>query len=158
MKKDKPNSESKMLAEKTLDFLRKRRPTKLVKLKVKKIAQKFEVDISYLSRSFKKEIGINLSVFLRHYKFLRRINKLMESNMNVGEIAGKMGYKSESHFIKVYTGIYKVTPGRIKRIFYCNKFMKELKEDINRDKCESQKNSDNLTNKNHESVIINDIC
>ncbi len=75
------------------------------------------VDISpdYLSRQFKKVMGLSPVVFLRSYRLARAMDLIREDHSgNFGQVAHAVGYKHLSHFsreFKLFTGM---TPSEYK--------------------------------------------
>lgn len=92
---------------------------------VKMIHEKYDQDISldscasilnyhpvYLSRVFKKEVGINFSEYLVEYR-VNIAKKLLETtNMKISSIAEKLQYTNTSAFIRTFRRIAGVTPGQ----------------------------------------------
>ncbi len=56
----------------------------------------------YLSRTFSKFTGTTISQYLRHLRIEQAATLLAAGDLNVGEIADKVGYHSSSHFSKAF--------------------------------------------------------
>ncbi|ASA22409.1 AraC family transcriptional regulator [Paenibacillus donghaensis] len=66
----------------------------------------------YLSRIFKREIGIPFSDYLTDYRMKMAKVMLETTDMKLSEISEKLRYKNISSFIRSYKKTYQVTPGR----------------------------------------------
>ncbi|MFA8450254.1 MAG: helix-turn-helix domain-containing protein [Bacteroidales bacterium] len=72
------------------------------------IAFTLNISLATLSNKFKKEIGISPSVFYNHLK-LQEAQKLL-LNKNVNETSWDLGFENVSHFIRLFTKTYGITP------------------------------------------------
>lgn len=66
----------------------------------------------YLSRIFKREIGVSFSDYLTDYRMKRAKVMLETTDMKISEISEKIMYKNISSFIRSYKKTYQVTPGQ----------------------------------------------
>ncbi|RCW49571.1 helix-turn-helix domain-containing protein [Paenibacillus prosopidis] len=73
----------------------------------------------YLSRIFKREIGVPFSEYLMDYRIKMAKIMLETTNLKVSEIGSKMQYKNDSSFIRSYKKMFNITPGQ-----YREKIMK----------------------------------
>ncbi|WP_168120039.1 response regulator [Paenibacillus sp. HB172176] len=78
------------------------------------IAQKFFINASYLSRVFKKEMGISFSVYIFDKK-MEYARRNLSEGMKVYDVANLLGYADISYFIRVFHKHWGVTPGEIKK-------------------------------------------
>jgi len=69
-----------------------------------------ELSISYLSRLFKKEFGINFTNYISLKKVRKSKKLLKESDIGIAEVAFEFGYNESSYFCKVFKGIEGITP------------------------------------------------
>lgn len=75
------------------------------------VAEAFYISPSHLSKIFKKSTGINFSDFIIGKKFERAAQLLLdEKNMEINELAEKVGYQNISYFNKLFKERYGVTP------------------------------------------------
>lgn len=75
------------------------------------VAEAFYISPSHLSKIFKKSTGINFSDFIIGKKFERAAQLLLdEKNMEINELAEKVGYQNISYFTKLFKERYGVTP------------------------------------------------
>jgi two-component system, response regulator YesN len=92
---------------------------------VKLIHEKYDEDITlescaavlnfhpvYLSRVFKKEVGINFSEYLVEYRMNVAKKWLESTSLKISDIAEKLKYTNTSAFIRTFRRIVGVTPGQ----------------------------------------------
>ncbi|TDF98610.1 helix-turn-helix domain-containing protein [Paenibacillus piri] len=92
---------------------------------VKLVHERFDQEISleacgsilnfhpvYLSRVFKKEMGINFSEYLADYRMNMAKSWLESTNWKISEIAEKLSYTNTTAFIRTFRKIVGVTPGQ----------------------------------------------
>jgi YesN/AraC family two-component response regulator len=92
---------------------------------VKLVHERYDQDISleacastlnfhpvYLSRVFKKEIGINFSEYLAEYRMNMAKTWLENTSLKVSEIAEKLNYTNTTAFIRTFRKIVGMTPGQ----------------------------------------------
>lgn len=65
---------------------------------------------SYLSRLFKKELGIAVSDYIREKKIEKAQNLLKYSDFSFIEIANYLAFSSQSHFIQTFEKLVGMTP------------------------------------------------
>ncbi len=78
------------------------------RLTIEEIADAVHVSPAYLSRVFKKEVGTAVSSYIREKKVDAAANLLIYSDYDIVDIAMRLGFSSQSHFIqtfKKYTGL-----------------------------------------------------
>ena len=78
------------------------------RLTIEEIAAAVHVSPAYLSRVFKKEVGTAVSSYIREKKVDAAANLLIYSDYDIVDIAMRLGFSSQSHFIqtfKKYTGL-----------------------------------------------------
>ncbi|HTI92129.1 MAG TPA: AraC family transcriptional regulator [Puia sp.] len=78
------------------------------KLRLKVIAELFNVTQSYLGRYFKKHTGETIQQYIIHYKLKLVETRLKHSDMRINEIVTELGFTDESHLnrlFKKYKGI-----------------------------------------------------
>ncbi|MEM1577961.1 MAG: AraC family transcriptional regulator [Candidatus Pacearchaeota archaeon] len=85
---------------------------------VKTIANKFDISIEHLSRTFKRFIGVNLSDFIQMVR-LEKVKKLLEeSNLSIKEIAEKTGYLDSKALIRAFKNYIGTTPSKYREKNY----------------------------------------
>jgi AraC-like DNA-binding protein len=74
------------------------------------IAQEIKLHPAYLSRLFKKEVGENITGFIRTRKMEEAKNLIANTDHSVSEIAEMLGYSSLSYFSKVFRQTTQTSP------------------------------------------------
>lgn len=69
-----------------------------------------DLSLSYLSRLFKKEFGINFTNYVGIKKVTKSKKLLKNTDLAVAEVAYELGYNESSYFCKVFKGIEGITP------------------------------------------------
>lgn len=85
------------------------------KIKLEKIGQNFGLSTSYVSRYFKKHTQDTLQNYIAHYRMNLIENKLLYTNMRIGEIARELGFTDESHLNRFFKQSHNMTPSEFKR-------------------------------------------
>ena len=65
---------------------------------------------SYLSRKFKKDIGFELSMFIKQCKLEEAKDILAYSNKSISEISNYLCFSSQSHFQRDFKNQFGITP------------------------------------------------
>ena len=73
------------------------------------IAQTFSISKYHLSRYFRKETGFTLAQYITKEKLTKAMS-LLESGYSVANIAAKLSYSSDTHFISVFKKNCGITP------------------------------------------------
>ncbi len=81
------------------------------------VADKLNINRSYLSTIFKRETGVNISDFIRREKLKAAANMLRFSDYSCADIAEYFGFASQSHFIQCFSREYGVTPNNYRKRF-----------------------------------------
>ena len=68
----------------------------------------FHVNTSYLSRTFKQEMGINLAEYITKVRVQEAEYLLGATNLKIYEIAEKTGYKSQHYFCVEFKKYYNI--------------------------------------------------
>ena len=83
------------------------------------MAEIVEISPDYLSRQFKKIMGLSPVAFLRSYRLARAMDMIRSTqNANLSTIAVSVGYKHLSHFSREFKGFTGVTPSEYKAECY----------------------------------------
>ena len=72
------------------------------RITIEDLADSLGVSASYLSRLFKKETGISVSAYIRRQKIEMAKNLLQYSDYPIIEIANRLSFSSQSHFIQQF--------------------------------------------------------
>jgi AraC-like DNA-binding protein len=74
------------------------------------LAKRVGLNIKKLKSGFKEFYGLPVFTFLLNYKMELAKKLLQEQQLNVNEIASKLGYSNSSHFIAAFKRKYGITP------------------------------------------------
>ncbi len=88
------------------------------RITIEDLADELGVSSSYLSRLFKKETGDSVSAYIRKQKIEKARNLLRYSDYSVIEIANRLSFSSQSHFIQQFREIVGMTPKKYRDINY----------------------------------------
>ena len=97
----------KQLCQDTLAIIQKEYNTKLT---LESCAARLNYHPSYIRRVLKKEMGINFSDYLQHYRIKIAERWLMETDMKVAVIAEKLAYENAENFIRSFRKVTGMTP------------------------------------------------
>ena len=82
------------------------------------IAENLGISGSYLSRLFKKETGVSVSAYIRSQKIDMAKNLLRFSDYSMIEIANRLSFSSQSHFIQQFREVVGMTPKKYRDEYY----------------------------------------
>ncbi|MBR3934762.1 MAG: helix-turn-helix transcriptional regulator [Clostridia bacterium] len=85
-------------------------------LSVSVIAEHFNVHISYLSTTFKKQMSMGLAEYIQTVRISQAKYLLKNTNKKVLEIANEVGYFSLHTFVRVFKNSEGVTPAKYRHI------------------------------------------
>lgn len=88
------------------------------RITIKELAEYTELSPSYLSRLFKKELGISISDYISQKKIEKAENLLKYSDFTFIEIANYLAFSSQSHFIQTFKKAVGLTPKKYRDQFY----------------------------------------
>ncbi|MDS0524292.1 AraC family transcriptional regulator [Clostridium sp. SHJSY1] len=83
-------------------------------LKQEDIAKYFYFSREYFSRFFKKYTGITFKEYLTVYRLQKAVQKMMECDSSMANIAQDTGFSDTRQFIKCFKKYYKATPYQYK--------------------------------------------
>lgn len=99
------------------------------RITVDQLAAEYGVSSSYLSRLFKKEVGISVSAYVRNKKIEVAKDLLKFSNFSMIEIANHLSFSSQSHFIQQFKDTVGMTPKKYRDTNHTVKWDKNLVEE-----------------------------
>ncbi|MEF3302746.1 helix-turn-helix domain-containing protein [Paenibacillus sp. GYB003] len=82
---------------------------------LQKAADRFGLSVSYLSKLFKDESGVNFSDFVQELRMNKARDWLEHTDMPIKDIAGKIGYASVQNFNRVFKQWCGVPPGEYRK-------------------------------------------
>jgi len=88
------------------------------RITIEDLADEVGVSASYLSRLFKKETGISVSAYIREQKIDIAKNLLRFSDFSMIDIANRLSFSSQSHFIQQFREIVGMTPKKYRDVHY----------------------------------------
>lgn len=88
------------------------------RITIEDLAEHTDLSPSYLSRLFKKELGIAVSDYIREKKIDKAQNLLKYSDFSLVEIANYLSFSSQSHFIQTFEKLVGMTPKKYRDHYY----------------------------------------
>ena len=88
------------------------------RITIEDLADALGVSSSYLSRLFKKETGVSVSAYIRNRKIDMAKNLLRFSNDSMIDIANRLSFSSQSHFIQQFREVVGMTPKKYRDTYY----------------------------------------
>ena len=85
---------------------------------IEDLADALGVSASYLSRLFKKETGVSVSAYIRDRKIDMAKNLLRFSDASMIDIANRLAFSSQSHFIQQFKESVGMTPKKYRDKYY----------------------------------------
>ncbi|MEK6266463.1 MAG: response regulator [Clostridium sp.] len=79
------------------------------------VAKYINLTPSYVSKLFKKKLGVNFNTYLTTRKINEAKRMLKEENENINEIAFIVGYNEPNYFCKVFKKIEGMTPTKFRQ-------------------------------------------
>lgn len=83
-----------------------------------KVAFEFNYSREYLSRTFKKRMGVSLQTYIHRLRLAKAKALLNESDLSVKEIAYELGFNDEKYFMKLFKRYEHITPMNYKNAYY----------------------------------------
>ena len=88
------------------------------RITIEDLADEFGVSASYLSRLFKQQTGVSVSVYIREQKIEVAKNLLRFSDYSMIDIANRLSFSSQSHFIQQFRESVGMTPKKYRDEYY----------------------------------------
>ena len=88
------------------------------RITIEDLAAYTDLSPSYLSRLFKKELGISVSDYIREKKIDKAQNLLKYSDFTPVEIANYLSFSTQSHFIQAFEKMVGMTPKKYRDRYY----------------------------------------
>lgn len=98
------------------------------RITIEDLADELGVSASYLSRLFKKETGDSVSGYIRRQKIEMAKNLLRYSEYSIIEIANRLSFSSQSHFIQQFREYTGMTPKKYRDLNYAVQWNIETEE------------------------------
>ncbi len=117
------NGEKKLYPDWLQDLLRNLDKQEFVKLPIEQIVKSTNFCHDYVSREFKKYLGMSLKQYVTEKKLALSTVMLLDSNNTIEMIANFLGLEFASSYVKIFKKRYGITPGM---------YRKELKKNQSR--------------------------
>lgn len=88
------------------------------RITIEDLADELGVSASYLSRLFKKETGDSVSGYIRRQKIDMAKNLLQYSDYSMIDIANRLSFSSQSHFIQQFREYEGMTPKKYRDLYH----------------------------------------
>ena len=85
-------------------------------ISLKTLAQKYNINTSYLGQVFTKEVGCSFSEYLNKTKNMKAKELILNTNMKINDIAKRVGYLDTSYFYRKFKKYYGVCPSTLRNI------------------------------------------
>jgi Response regulator containing CheY-like receiver domain and AraC-type DNA-binding domain len=79
-------------------------------ISLEKTAEVLNITPEYLSMLFKREMGMNFSVFLKKFRISHAKRLLKTTDMKIYEVAQECGYSNSNYFTKVFKEVTGISP------------------------------------------------
>lgn len=93
-------------------------------LNVSDLSIRFDVSLSYLSRTFKQITGQGINEYIHQVRIQHAKELLTQTDLPISQVAEKVGYSSSNAFIRAYRNAEGVPPGAYRT------HVKQLKENL----------------------------
>lgn len=80
-------------------------------LNVSDLSLRFDISLSYLSRTFKKVVGQGINDYIHLVRIQNAQKLLSETELPISQVALRVGYSSSNAFIRAYRNAQGVPPG-----------------------------------------------
>jgi len=100
------------------------------RITIEELADEFGVSASYLSRLFKKETGVSISAYIREQKIEVAKNLLRYSDYSLIDIANRLSFSSQSHFIQQFRESVGMTPKKFRDDYYMSQWDVEVRDNV----------------------------
>ncbi|MDN5307711.1 MAG: two-component system, response regulator YesN, partial [Eubacteriaceae bacterium] len=82
---------------------------------LQKVAEVSNISSYYFSRLFKKEMGVNFSIYLKQRKIAKGKELLIQTSFPIENIATRLGYYEAGYFTKVFKQSEGITPSEYRK-------------------------------------------
>lgn len=86
-------------------------------ISLSEVAEELDVSIYYLSRFFKKHMGVTFTNYLVNLRIEKSKEILLDTNFTVKQVANQIGYINVSYFIKCFKQAEGLTPSMYRKRF-----------------------------------------
>jgi YesN/AraC family two-component response regulator len=86
-------------------------------LSIERFAQQMNMSVGHFSRTFKEEIGEKYVEYIAKVRIDKAKQYLLETDLNIDEIAAKVGYWGRNSFIPIFRKYEGVTPAKYRSLY-----------------------------------------
>lgn len=105
--------------ERCCDYIQKHYREKIY---LEDLAGRLELNPSYLSRIFSKEMGMSMQDYIVKERVQRAANMLMYSDLEISKIGDYVNFPSQSYFGKMFKKYMHMTPGKYRNLYKPKEF------------------------------------
>ena len=87
------------------------------KIKLEQISEIVNYSHSYISRTFNKQMGMNINTYINKTRIEISKNYLLKSEKSITEVARMVGFDDPAYFSKVFSNLIDITPQEFRRRF-----------------------------------------
>jgi AraC family transcriptional regulator len=103
--------------EDIVKFIIKSEANVFKELNIKTFAEKYGLNIFYLSRTFKKYKGVNFSEYITRLRMIKSALMLIEKrHLKICEISDLFGWERPDGFINAFKRFFGISPGKFKNL------------------------------------------
>jgi AraC-like DNA-binding protein len=85
---------------------------------VTELAERFNFNADYLTRLFKKHLGLSTKQYINNLKITKAKDYLCQSEKSIKEIAFNLGFKDEKYFMKLFKEHENLTPSEYRNAYH----------------------------------------
>ena len=79
-------------------------------ISLSKVAEELHINAEYLSRSFKKQVGINFNSYLSNVRLQHAMDMLKSTDLRVADIAARTGFQNPAYFSRCFKDAFGLSP------------------------------------------------
>jgi len=80
------------------------------RITIEELSRQYLINPTTLKNAFKSVYGTSIAAHIKEHRMRQAARMLIESNMNIAEIAQAVGYDSQSKFTAAFKAYFKVLP------------------------------------------------
>ena len=84
------------------------------------VAKHLDISPFYVSKVFKKELGINFVTYVTEQKIEKAKEHLRNNDMSIVDLSFVMGFPDPSYFTKVFKKVENMTPSQYRNLYQRN--------------------------------------
>lgn len=88
------------------------------RITIRDLSEHTGLSANYLSRVFKKNLGVSISDYIREQKIEKATHLLRYSDHSIVEISNYLAFSSQSHFIQIFESYTGLTPKKYRDKYY----------------------------------------